>query len=146
MCASTRGTLEYVKVDSLKPRMRNVNVIVEILSKGEAREITSRRDYTVHSIAEALVGDETGCVVLTLWDHEIREFNENDVVEIRTGYTSLFKGFLRLNIGKRGSAEKVDKEIGEVNEKNNISATRHERFTYLSSPTRRPYRRRRRRY
>ena len=58
--------LEYVKVDSLKPRRRNVNVIVKIVSKGETREITSRRDYTVHSVAEALVGDETGCVLLTL--------------------------------------------------------------------------------
>jgi hypothetical protein len=36
-------------VDSLKSRMRNLNVIVKIVSKGEAREITSRRDGKVHS-------------------------------------------------------------------------------------------------
>lgn len=138
--------LEYVKVDALKPRRRNVNVIVKIVSKGEAREITSRRDNTVHSIAEALVGDETGCVLLTLWDQQIGKFNEKDVVEIRNGYTSIFKGFLRLNIGRRGVAEKVEKEIGEVNRENNLSETRHERPTYWKSPTRRPYRRRRRRY
>ena len=70
---------EYVKVDSLKPRRRNLNVVVKIVSKGQTREITSRRDYTVHSVAEALAGHETGCVVLTLWDQQIGEFDENDV-------------------------------------------------------------------
>lgn len=137
--------LECVKVDSLRPRMRHVNVIVKIVSKGETREITSRRDYSVHSIAEALVGDETGCVLLNLWDDQIGKFDENDVIEIGNGYTTLFRGFLRLNIGKRGTAEKVDTEIGEVNKENNLSETRHESFRYWSAPTSRPYRRRRRR-
>ena len=31
---------EYVKVDALKPRRRNLNAIVKIVSKAEAREIT----------------------------------------------------------------------------------------------------------
>jgi hypothetical protein len=30
-------TLEYVKVDSLKPRTRNVNVIVKIVSRGKQK-------------------------------------------------------------------------------------------------------------
>jgi replication factor A1 len=98
-------TSEYVKVDLLKPRMRNVNATVKIISKGEAREITLRRDYTVHSIAEALVGDETGCVLLNLWDKQIYEFDENDVVEIRNGYTSLFRGFLVEYRKTRNSGE-----------------------------------------
>ncbi len=132
------------KVDSLKSRMRNLNVIVKIVSKGEAREITSRRDGKVHSVAEALVGDETGCAVLNLWGDQISEFDEGDVVEIRNGYTSLFKGYLRLNIGRHGIAEKVDKEMGQVNKENNLSETKE--FTYWRSPTTRPFRRRRRRY
>ena len=98
-------TSEHVKVDLLKPRMRNVNATVKIISKGEAREITLRRDYTVHSIAEALVGDETGGVLLNLWDKQIYEFDENDVVEIRNGYTSLFRGFLVEYRKTRNSGE-----------------------------------------
>lgn len=127
----------------LKPSMRNLNIIVKVISKGEPREITFRRDNTVHSIAEALVGDETGCVFLNLWDHQIAKFDKDDVVDIRNGYTSLFRGFLRLNIGKRSAADKVDKEIREINESNNVSETRHV-FNYWSSPSNRPYRRRRR--
>ena len=134
----------YVKVDTLRPRVRNVNVMVKVVSKTPARDVTSRKDYTIHSVADALVGDETGCVIFTLWDKKINEFNGGDVIDIRNGHTSLFKGYLRLNIGRFGTAEKVDKEVGEVNMENNLSEKRHETMWYR--PTRRPFRRRRRRY
>jgi len=135
--------IEFVKVDALKPSLRKVNVAVRVVDIGEPRSITSRRDYSVHRVAEALVGDETGCVLLNLWDDQISVFNKGDVTEIKNGYTSLFRGFLRMNIGRRGTVEKVDKEIGEVNTENNLSKEMHESFLYR--PSRIPFRRRRRR-
>ncbi len=131
----------FVKVDTLKPRLRNVNVTAKIVNIGEPRSVTSRRDVSVHRVTEALVGDETGCVLLTLWDDKIGVFNNGDVIEVKNGYTSLVRGFLRLNIGRYGTAEKVDKDIGEVNTENNLSNERHESFQYR--PARRPFRRRR---
>ena len=134
--------IEFVKVDSLKPRLRNVNVTVKVVNIGEPRSVTSRRDGSVHRVAEALVGDETGCVLLTLWDDQISAFNNGDVIEVKNGYTSLFRGFLRLNIERRGATEKVNREIEEVNTENNLSEKIHESFRYR--PARRPFRRRRR--
>jgi len=134
--------IEFVKVDTLKPRLKNVNVTAKVVDVGEARSVTSRRDHSVHRVTEALVGDETGCVLLTLWDDQISAFNNGDVFEVKNGYTSLFRGFLRLNIGRYGSAEKVNREIGEVNTENNLSNERHESFWYR--PARRSFRRRRR--
>ncbi len=133
-----------MKVDTLKPHVRNVNVRVKVVSKGLAKNVTSRRDYSLHRVAEALVGDETGCVVLNLWDEKIDKFDEGAVFDIKNGYTSLFGGYLRLNIVRYGEAEKVDKEMGEVNTKNNLSETKHETMWYR--PTRRPFRRHHRRY
>jgi replication factor A1 len=132
--------VEFAKVDVLKPSLRNVNLRVKIVNIGAPRSVTSRRDVSVHRVAEALVGDETGCAVLNLWDDQIGAYG--DVIEVRNGYTSLFRGFLRLNIGRQGSAEKVDKDIGEVNTDNNLSDERHESFLYR--PTRRVFRRHRR--
>ena len=131
--------VEFVKVDALKPGLRNVNVTVKVVNIGEPRSVTSRRDISVHRVAEALVGDETGCVLLTLWDDQISVLNNGDVIEVKNGYTSLFSGFLRLNIGRRGTAEKVDRDIGEVNTENNLSEKRHE-----YRPARTSFRRRRR--
>jgi len=133
---------EFVKVDALKPSLRKLNVTVKVVGIGEPRSITSRKNYSVHRVAEALVGDETGCILLNLWDDQISAFNKGDVIEIKNGYTSLFRGFLRLNIGRRGTAEKIDKEIGEVNTETNLSKKMHESFLYR--PARIPFRRRRR--
>jgi len=121
-----------------------VNVTVKVVGIGEPRSITSRKNYSiVHRVAEALVGDETGCVLLNLWDDQISAFNKGDRIEVKNGYTSLFRGFLRLNIGRRGTAEKVDRKIGEVNRDNNLSQKMRESFLY--KPSRTPFRRRRRR-
>lgn len=135
--------IEFLKVDALKPSLRNVNVTVKVIGIGGSKQITSRKNRSVHSVSEALVGDETGCVVLNLWDEQIKVFNRDDVVQIKDGYTSLFRGFMRLNIGRRGTVEKVDEEIGEVNTNNNLSREMHNSSLFKSY--KRPFRRRRRR-
>ncbi|UCH70042.1 MAG: hypothetical protein JSV29_07380, partial [Candidatus Bathyarchaeota archaeon] len=61
---------ELVKVEKLTPNSRQVNTIVKVISKSEVRNVTGR-DYSLRRVADALVGDETGCVYLTLWDDNI---------------------------------------------------------------------------
>ena len=134
--------IEFAKVDALKPSLRNVNVTMKVVDIGEPRSVTSRRNHSVHRVAEALVGDETGCVLLNLWEDQISAFTNGDVIEVKNGYTSLFRGSLRMNIGRQGTAEKVDRDIGEVNTENNLSKKMHESSWYR--PARRPFRRRRR--
>lgn len=135
---------EPLKVGALKPDLRNLSITVKIANVGNPRTVPSKRDQKQHLVAEALVGDETGSVVLTLWDDQINMFNPGDVVEIHGGYTTLFKGSLRLNIGRSGHAEKTDKEIGEVNTRNNLSERTHIQIPWHLSEGR-PFRRRRRR-
>ena len=55
-----------VKVSELTPNSREVNVIVKVANKGQTRDVTSGRDYSIHKVADALVGDETGSLYLTL--------------------------------------------------------------------------------
>jgi len=136
---------DLVKVGTLKSNLTNLKVVVKILSIGEPRIISSRRDRSEHRVTEAGVGDETGCVLLTLWDNQIDALNIGDVYEIKNAYTNLYHGSLRLNMGKYGTAEKVETDIEEVNTKNNLSAERHRDTSWRSASTR-PYRRRRRRY
>lgn len=136
---------EPAKVGTLKSNLTNLNVVVKVLSVRDPRVIFSRRDRHEHRVTEAFVGDETGCVLLTLWDNQIDALTIGEVYEIKNGYTNLFHGSLRLNMGKYGTAEKVDMTIEEVNKKNNLSEEVH-RDTSWRDSTRRPYRRRRRRY
>ena len=110
-----------VKVEGLGPESRQVNVTVKVVSKGQARETVSRRDGSTHRVVDALVGDETGSVYLTLWDDNIDKVNENDTINVKNGYISLFRGSMRLNIGRYGSLETGAQPIENVNADNNLS-------------------------
>jgi replication factor A1 len=113
---------EYMmKVGELRTYSRRVNMVAKVLEVGEPREVTSSSDGRLHQVAEALIGDSTGTVLLTLWDENIGKFHAGDVVEIENGYSGTFRGRLRLNIGKYGNIKTVDKEIGEIDRENNMS-------------------------
>lgn len=126
-----------VKVGELTPRSRAVNVVAKAISKSDVREVTSRRDGKTHRVCEALVGDETGCVYLTLWDDAIEKVSEGDTVSIKNGYVNLFRSNMRLNVGRYGTLEIADEPLEvEVNTENNLSDKEYQR-------RRRPYRGRR---
>ena len=114
-----------MKVGELRTYSRRVNLVAKIVELGEEREVVSRSDGRTHRVAEALIGDETASVLLTLWDDNIDRFEAGDVVQISNGYANLFRGSLRLNIGRYGTAEKVDQEIEEVNTENNLSTKQY---------------------
>ena len=134
----------HVKVSFLKPDLMNLNMIVKIVSIGASRTISKRRGGKEHLVAEALVGDETGSVILTLWDDQIKKFKAGDTIEIENGYTTIFKGSLRLNTGKTGRIGKAGNEIGEVNTRNNLSERAYIRIPWHLSESG-PFRRRKRR-
>ena len=117
---------ELVKIEKLTPNSREVNTIVKVVSKSEVRNVTGR-DYSVHRVADALVGDETACVVLTLWNDNIDKINEEVTLRVTNGYVNLFRGNMRLNIGRYGSFEILEETpITEVNTENNLSEKRYE--------------------
>jgi replication factor A1 len=126
-----------VKVGELTPASRAVNVIAKVVSKSEVRNIAAGRDGAPHSVCDALVGDETGCVYLTLWDDNIGKVNAEDTIKVGNGYVSLFRGNMRLNVGRYGTIEVAKEALaGEVNTENNLSNKVYEQ-------QRRPFRGRR---
>ncbi len=108
-------------IGDLKPRSRSANLTVKLLQKGEIREIESRNDGSKHRVSEMTVGDGTGTVLMTLWDDRIDKVEEGRIYEVKNGYTTLFKGNIRLNVGKYGELNESDKTLEEINEGNNIS-------------------------
>jgi replication factor A1 len=122
------------KVGDLTPQSKAVNVTAKVVSKTEIREIPMGRDGSPHKVSDALVGDETGVVYVTLWDDNIEKVNENDTIRVENGYVTLFKGNIRLNIGKYGKLEPAKEPLTvEVNTENNVSSKTYEQ-------ERRPYR------
>lgn len=110
-----------MKIEELKPYAKKVDVTVKALEKNEARDVTSKLDNTEHKVAEALVGDSTGTVLLTLWDDLIDKVEAGKSYKITNGYTSQFKNSLRLNVGRYGQLEESNEDVGEVNKENKLS-------------------------
>ncbi|NHV59968.1 MAG: single-stranded DNA-binding protein [Candidatus Verstraetearchaeota archaeon] len=111
---------EVKKIEELNPASRGVDVLVKILEVNPSKEV-STRDGSSHSVAEALVGDETGCVLLSLWDDDIQRVKVGQTVSIKNGYVTLFRGSIRLNVGRYGTLELATEDIPQVNMDNNIS-------------------------
>jgi replication factor A1 len=115
------------KVGDLTPQSKAVNVTAKVVSKTEIREIPMGRDGSPHKVSDALIGDETGVVYLTLWDDNIEKVNDGDTVRVENGYVTLFKGNIRLNIGKYGKLELASTPLAaEVNTENNVSSKAYE--------------------
>ncbi len=113
---------EFKIVDELKPGLRGINTKIRCNSKNEEKEVTSRKTGETLRVTEALVGDETASIYLTLWNDDIDKMEVDHVYQLTNVYTTVFKGSLRLNIGKYGSFEEIsDEELKEVNTSNNLS-------------------------
>lgn len=111
---------KITKVAFLRPGSRRVNLIVKCVEQKPAKTVTSKRDGSTHVLKEVLVGDDTGCILLTLWNDQY-EVEENQVILINNGYTNLFKGSLRLSVGRYGSISPLEEEDIEVNTDVNVS-------------------------
>jgi replication factor A1 len=118
---------ELAKITDLTTSSREINIVVKVVSKSEVRNVTGR-DYSVHRVADALVGDETGSLYLTLWDDNIDKIPDEATIRVTNGYINLFRGNMRLNIGRYGSFELLEESpITEVNTENNLSDKEYER-------------------
>lgn len=111
-----------MKIGDLKSYSRKVYTVAKVISIGEPREVTSRKDNSSHTVCEALVADDTGSVYLTLWDEAIDEIDEEMILQLDNAYINVFRGSMRLNLGKYGSYEVLEEApFDEVELENNIS-------------------------
>src|SRR5438093_12544936 len=84
------------KVKDLTPASKQVNVLVKVVSLSEEREITSKFGEA-RKLVEATVGDETGTVLLTLWNDKIGSSQRNKRLLINTGNFTSARGPPDLN-------------------------------------------------
>jgi GNAT superfamily N-acetyltransferase len=92
---------EMAEIGELVDGMRGVDVEGEVLEKGIARQVRSkRRRWETLTVANAAIGDASGRVVLVLWNEQIRQVKEGDRVRVENGYVSSYRGITQLNVGR----------------------------------------------
>ena len=125
---SNDSEVDMVKVGDLTQYSRKVYTVVKVISMTEEREVTSRSDMSTHRVAEALVADDTGSIYLTLWDDILDQIEDDQILNIKDAYVNLFRGSMRLNLGRYGTYEILDEApFEDVNLDNNLSSKVFER-------------------
>jgi replication factor A1 len=101
----------HLKVESLRVGMKKINVTAEVLQTSEPAKVhTQFRDNAV--VSNAIIGDETGKILLCLWDQQIDSVHAGDAIEIKNAHVAMFKGEKQLRLGKNGVITVLEKPIG----------------------------------
>ena len=108
-------------IATLEPGMKSVKITFKVISTSDERSIDSSRADGSHRVLDAVVGDSTATVQMPIWNETIDSVREGETYILSNGYTGLFKGSLRLHLGKFGSIVSADEPIVEVNTQVNMS-------------------------
>ena len=122
---------EFSVINDLGPNKNCINIKFKCISKYKESIVILKRSGRRLRVAEALVGDNTGCILLTLWNNNIQKVQPGIAYRLINGYISIFKGSLRLSIGKYGNLEPIEDDLGEINYEKNLS-------NLIFKPERRP--------
>lgn len=95
-----------IPIIQLKPNQENITIIGRVIKTTPPRIINTKKGS--RTISNAVIGDESGRVEVTLWGSKAGSLRENEVVEINGAWTTSFQGRIQLNIGKTTTVKKID--------------------------------------
>lgn len=89
-----------MKISDLTPGTGNVNLDAEVVGVEEPREI-SKNGRTLR-VANVTLKDDSGTIVLVLWNDNIDKVKEGSMVKITNGYVNSWQDKVQLTLGKFG--------------------------------------------
>jgi replication factor A1 len=89
-----------LKISEIKPGMRNLEVSGRITSVGEVRTVETR--FGRARVAQALLEDDSGRIILNLWRDQVDAVRAGDLVRVENAFTRTFRERIELNVGRDG--------------------------------------------
>ncbi|MHA2364279.1 MAG: hypothetical protein ACXAC7_10000 [Candidatus Hodarchaeales archaeon] len=129
-----------VKISALYPYQNRFRVVFKVIEKTEPREVTNRNNpEETHRLSDVTVADDTGSIILTVWDDDIDFIKDGNYFSLVNGYINIFRDSMRLARGKFGNFVEEEADF-EPNLTNNRSDEVHERRKRRSYDNRRSQR------
>lgn len=88
-----------IPISSLKEGMNNVNVEGKIVEKSFARMVRAKKTRESLMVSNAALEDDSGRVVMTLWDKQIVLVKVASRIRVENGYITSYSGVTQLNVG-----------------------------------------------
>ena len=95
-----------MKVNELQDKNAVEEITLKITAKEEPRDV---RGGTLR-VCNATGEDETGKVVITLWNQDIDKVKEGDTIKITGGWSQIYNDSMQVSSGKRGNIEIIPQE------------------------------------
>jgi len=100
----------HLKIEDMRVGMKKINVTAEVLEVSEPSKVhTQFRDNAI--VSNAVIKDETGKILLCLWDHQVNMVHVGDCVEVKNAHVAMFKGEKQLRLGKNGTVTILEKPL-----------------------------------
>ena len=102
-----------LRIMDLKPGMDRVSVKVRVLEAHSPKTVQTRRGP--RTLSEAIIGDESGRVKVTLWGQKAGQLVEGKAVIIENAFVTSYRGESQLNVGKFGKITEIsDDDVPEI--------------------------------
>jgi hypothetical protein len=89
-------------VQDMRHGMKKVNLEAKVLETPAASTVQTRYGNSA-KVTNAWIADETGKIMLCLWNEQIDAVNVGDTIQIKNASVSTFKGERQLRLGKKGT-------------------------------------------
>ena len=100
----------HAKIENLRVGMKKINVIAKVLETSEPSKVhTQFRDNAL--VSNAWIGDETGKIMLCLWDQQVNSVSLGDTIEVKNAHVAMFKAEKQLRLGKNGTITTLEKSL-----------------------------------
>jgi len=96
-----------MEIKDLQPRQGKVEVKLEVVEKGDAREF--EKFGKKGKVCSAKAKDASGEIVLSLWNEQVDQVGVGDTIQIKNGYVSEYQGEKQLSTGKFGQLDIIKK-------------------------------------
>lgn len=90
-----------VKISEVRAGSGNITVEGEIIAKEEPRDVVSKFGKRLR-VCNATLQDDSGSILLSLWNDDIDKVNVGDRVLVENGWASEFKQQVQISAGKYG--------------------------------------------
>ncbi|KAF8939695.1 hypothetical protein EDD21DRAFT_349250 [Dissophora ornata] len=101
-------TTQFVNVASLVPDQRHCNLRLRVLSVETIAETIHPETGKVIQSAEAIVGDNTACVLLNLKNDQVNFLANNARLQVLNGHVNMYRGFMRLEVNEEEGGDGSD--------------------------------------
>ncbi|CAL9747843.1 unnamed protein product [Musa acuminata subsp. burmannicoides] len=118
----------FTKVDQLRPGTNGHTLTVKVVDSKMVLQKKRPDGPQVRQmrIAECLVGDETGMILVTARNEQVDMMTPGTTLILRNAKIDMFKGSMRLAVDKWGRIEVTDPADFTVKEDNNLSLVEYE--------------------